>query len=187
MFPFKKKNLKKRYKILRSNLRSPFKDFQYEIGKTYTCEDFDSSNTKCRKGFYATGIEGVLYSNLGEDKKVFECSDLKNLKKWASVRDSIWDSVSDSVGDSVRASAWGSVWGSVSDSTREYTSSLFPDIKTWKYVDHKEGKNPFQCGIDLWNRGFIPSFDGKTWRIHSGENTEIVFEISKKELEALND
>ncbi len=112
----------------------------------------------------------------------------------ASVRDSVWDSVGasvgdsvrDSVGDSVRASVWNSVgtsvWASVRDSVRAFISSGFPDIKKWKYIEHKEGVNPFQSCIDLWNKGFVPSFDGKKWRLHSGEKAEIVFEISKEDL-----
>jgi hypothetical protein len=47
-----------------------------------------------------------------------------------------------------------------------YISSLFPNIKKWKYVEHKEGENPFQSAIDLWHKGLMPSFDGKIWRLH---------------------
>jgi hypothetical protein len=57
-----------------------------------------------------------------------------------------------------------------------YISSFFPNIKKWKYVEHPEGENPFQPGIDLWKRGLVPSFDGKTWRLHSGTNAKVVFE-----------
>jgi hypothetical protein len=55
-------------------------------------------------------------------------------------------------------------------------SSLFPNIKQWKYIDHEEGINPFQSGIDLWRSGFVTSFDGYTWRLHSGERANIVYE-----------
>ena len=112
---------------------------------------------------------------------------------WASVRDSVWDSVWDSVGDSVRdsvrdsvgdsvwdsvrASVWDSVGDSVGDSVRAYISSLFPNIHKWKYIDHKEGENPFQSCIDLWRNGFVPSFDGKIWRLHSGEKAEIKYKL----------
>jgi hypothetical protein len=119
---------------------------------------------------------------------------------WVSVRDSVWDSVRDSVLDSVcdsiRDSVWGSVcdsvwggvWVSVLDSVRNsirdsvwgsvwaYISSLYPGIKTWKRIDHPKGENPFQPCIDLWHRGFVPSFDGKIWRLHAGEKAEIVWE-----------
>jgi hypothetical protein len=105
---------------------------------------------------------------------------------WASVgdsvRDSVWDSVWASVGDSVWASVRDSVWDSVGDSVRAYISSAFPNIKKWKYIDHKEGINPFQSGIDLWNENLIPSFDGKIRRLHSGPKADIVFEITQEEL-----
>ena len=75
------------------------------------------------------------------------------LKQWASV------------GASVRASVWA------------YMSSLFPGVKKWQYFDHKPGENPFQPGIDLWRAGYVPSFDGKTWRLHAGPQAEVVYEI----------
>jgi len=77
-----------------------------------------------------------------------------------------------SVGDSVWDSVWASVWA--------YTSSLFPNIKKWKYIDHKEGYNPYQPCIDLWKRGFVPSYDGETWRLHAGEKAKIVYELEVK-------
>ena len=100
------------------------------------------------------------------------------LQQWASVGDSVWASV----GDSVWASVRDSVWDSVGDSVRAYISSAFPNIKKWKYIDHKEGINPFQSGIDLWNENLIPSFDGKIRRLHSGPKADIVFEITQEEL-----
>jgi hypothetical protein len=99
---------------------------------------------------------------------------LKLLKEWASA----WDSV--------RASAWASVgdsvWDSVGDSVWAYISSLFPNIKKWKYIEHKEGVNPFQSSIDLWHMGLVPSFDGEVWRLHKGEKAEVVLEITRGEL-----
>ena len=100
--------------------------------------------------------------------------DIANLKKWYSVRDSVGYSVRDSVGYSVGDAVRDSVWA--------YISSLFPDIKEWKHIDHKKGINPFQSCIDLWHRGFVPSFDGEIWRLHSGKKAEIVFEIHKDKL-----
>ena len=86
----------------------------------------------------------------GKPKKVTK-ADIKNLADWASVGVSVWDSVG------------------------AYMSSLFPNIKKWERIDHEIGVNPFQSAIDLWHRGFVPSFDGKTWRLHSGKNAEIVY------------
>jgi hypothetical protein len=109
------------------------------------------------------------------------------LKSWASVRDSAWASVRDSVGasawDSVGASAWASAWASVMASAWDsvwasvmaYTSSFF-DIQY---------KHDFSSCISLWEAGLVPSFDGETWRLHSGVKAAIVFAITDNELRAL--
>ena len=105
------------------------------------------------------------------------------LKEWDSVRASMWDSVRASVRASVGASVWASVWASMWDSMWDsvrasvwasmwdsvgaYISSFFPHIKKWKYIDHQEGKNPFQSCSDLWCMGFVPSYDGNKWRLHT--------------------
>jgi len=98
------------------------------------------------------------------------------LKQWASVRAS--------VGDSVWASVWASVWDSVGASVRDsvwaYIGSLFTNTTKWKYLEGVE--NPWGSLRNLWLGGYVPSFDGKTWRLHAGIKAEIVFEISKEEL-----
>ena len=122
------------------------------------------------------------------DRKCSEVTeqDIELLKQWASIRASVWasvwtsvgisvrdsvgnsvrDSVEASVGGSVRTSVEASVWESVWESVWAYISSLFTNIKKWKYIDHEEGINPFQPSIDLWGKGLVPSFDGKIWRLH---------------------
>lgn len=273
------------YKVLTregEKLISPFQYYEYEPGKEYICENFDTSlRRKCSIGFYATDIEGLVYSfrNLSNYEiwncEVGGCSveidqfkrryeriklirqvpleevralakaeeervgyklaealfpvnpfllsakavteeEMELVKKWGSVwgpiRSSVWDSVRGSVWNSVWSSVWGSVWDSVWDSIWDsvwcsvwdsvlgpirglvrdsiwnsvmgsvmgsilaYTSSLFPNIKKWKYIEHPEGENPFQPCIDLWHRGLVPSFDGKVWRIHAGKKAEVVWE-----------
>lgn len=92
-----------------------------------------------------------------------------------SVMASVWGSVWDSVGASVMASVWDSAWDSVWDSIRAsvrdsvwaYASSLFPNISKWEHIEHAEGVNPFQSSIDLWKGGYVPSFDGNVWRLHT--------------------
>jgi len=262
----------KKYKVLRlvnGDLISPFQDYNYgkmedALGKEMVCGSFDTDkDTECGKRFYATSIEGLIYSlNRNRDNRVFEVKmggrsvindiykqgyekqtitkilskdevkklireqskkmdwdyyhacypvnplelnvqfdknkALRLLKEWDSVRasvrasvgasvgDSVWASVGASVGDSVWASVWASVWDSVGDSVWDsvwaYISSLFPNIKKWEYIDHAEGVNPFQSGIDLWNMGLIPTFDGKIWRLHKGKRAEIVLEITQEEV-----
>jgi len=128
--------------------------------------------------------------------------DIENMKRWVGVWYRAWNSVADSVKDNMGVDTWDSVgrnfycnmrcgeyggaWGgllrrdSVWDGVRAYISSLFPNIKKWKYINHEEGKNPFQPCIDLWHRGFVlsysPTYDGYRWRLHSGKNADIVYE-----------
>ncbi len=96
---------------------------------------------------------------------------------WASVRASVWDSVGASVGasvwasvwDSVGASIWASVWDSVGASVWAYFSSFFA-------IDYE---HDFSSAVKLWEAGLVPSFDGRTWRLHSGEKADIVYEWKK--------
>ena len=90
----------------------------------------------------------------------------------ASVWDSVWDSVRASVGDSVRASVWDSVRASVGASVWAYVGTFF-DIK------YKVDITPSN---KLWSRGLVPSFDGKTWRLHSGPQAKIVWQGTVEEL-----
>ena len=76
------------------------------------------------------------------------------LKEWDLVRDSVW------------ASVWYSVGDSVGDSVGGYISS-FISI---------EYKADFSSAVKLWEAGLVPSFDGTTWRLHSGKNADIVYE-----------
>jgi hypothetical protein len=85
----------------------------------------------------------------------------------ASIRTSVWASVWASAGDSVVDSAVGSAGDSAVDSVWAYTSSLFPNVKEWKYIEHAKGVNPFQSCIDLWRGGYVPSFDAHIWRLHT--------------------
>ena len=95
----------------------------------------------------------------------------------ASVRASVWDSVGDSVGDSVRDS----VGDSVGDSVWAYIGSLFHNITKWKYCP-EDKKRPWHALRKLWIGGYVPSFDGKIWRLHAGIDAKIVFEISAEDL-----
>jgi len=254
-----------KFKVLKSDMTSPFQGFKFETDKWYHCSDFDESGTQCSRGFYVTPVEGLTYA-YRKDRRVFEAKvkgksrafdmfkqryeyiklirelsideirtlakaeeekcgyklcealfpfdpltdanprnrvtqkDIDNLKKWISVADSVgdsvrtsvFDSVGDSVADSVEDSVGDSVFDSVGDSVADsvgasvwtsagaYIGSLFPNIKKWKYVEQKEGEYPFQCLVDLWYRGFVPSYDGVKWRLHQGRYANIVYELEEK-------
>ena len=88
------------------------------------------------------------------------------LKEWASVRDS--------VGASVSASVWASVWASVGNSVRASVGA-----SVWAYISsffNIEYKADFSSAIKLWESGLVPSFDGTTWRLHSGKSADVVYE-----------
>ena len=97
------------------------------------------------------------------------------LRQWASARASVRDSVGASVWDLVKDL----VWDLVKDSVWAYTSSFFI-LQSWKHTKATGGINPFQSCIDLWEMGIVPSFDGRTWRLHTKNG--IAFEIGKNEL-----
>ena len=79
-------------------------------------------------------------------------NEIKILKTWGSVRDSVWDSVRDSVRDSM--------W----DSEAAYIGSLFTSIKKWKYTEKIEIEGyPFQSCVELAKIGLVPCTDGKLW------------------------
>jgi len=101
------------------------------------------------------------------------------LKEWnsvgASVRNSVCNSVLasvlDSVGDSVLASVWNSVWDSVWNSV---------GASVWEYIgsffDIRYNSGDISSAVKLWEAGLVPSFDGTTWRLHSGKNADVVYE-----------
>ena len=111
------------------------------------------------------------------------------VKEWSKVRDSVRDAVRDSVkysiGYAVRHSVGHSVWNSVTDFVRDSVEYSVVD-SVWDYVCYsgRSSASDFVCAyvssffninysydfsssIKLWNMGLVPSFDGKTWRLHS--------------------
>ena len=108
------------------------------------------------------------------------------LKEWIPVRDSVRDfvgySVMDSVWHSVRDSVGYSVRYSVRDSVRDsvrYSVGYSVWASVWAYVSSFisiEYKLDFSSAVKLWESGLVPSFDGTTWRLHSGEKAEVVYE-----------
>jgi hypothetical protein len=92
---------------------------------------------------------------------------------WDSVWDSAWDSVWASVGASVGASAWDSVWASV----WAYAGTFFNIPRSgWTYTKNIPEGYPFQPAVALWELGLVPSFDGKTWRLHGGPDGRVLWE-----------
>ena len=89
---------------------------------------------------------------------------------WDSVWNSVWDSVWDSVGASVRASVGYSVWDSVRDSVGASVASY---VSTFFAIDYEYD---FSSAVKLWEAGLVPSFDRRTWRLHTGKDAHVVYE-----------
>ena len=148
-------------------------------------DDSKSVEEQCRKLDFKEIVPELIIKPIVNPFKLPKTKptkkDLENLKKWnsvwdsvgGSVWDSVWASVGASVGDSVRAS----VWDSVRDSVWVYAGSFF-QLKKWKIGSKTFKDYPFQCGVDLWKKGLVPSYDGEIWRLYSGEKAEVVWEGS---------
>ena len=177
-------------------------DRKFTIDQINTSDDSAKIKRKCQRLNYKKLsppeliMKPIFHPFEGAKRKKATRQDIELLKKWDSAWNSVWASVwdsvrvsvRDSVWDSVRDSAWDSVWVSVRDSVRDsvgaYTGSFFK-IDDWKYIKHKKGEYPYQPLVDLWERGIVPSFDGKTWRLH-GYKGKVIKEITKQELAETN-
>ena len=96
------------------------------------------------------------------------------LKDWASVRASVWASVRASVGASVGASVWNSVRDSLRASVGDSVwNSVGAYISSFISIEYERD---YSSAVKLWESGLVPSFDGTTWRLHSGENADVVYE-----------
>lgn len=96
-----------------------------------------------------------------------------------SVWTSVWTSVSDSVWASVRASVRASDWDTVWDSVRASVgASVTAYISSFFDIDYKFD---FSSAVKLWEAGLVPSFDGTTWRLHTGKDAKIIYEWTPEE------
>lgn len=89
---------------------------------------------------------------------------------WKSIGKSMRVSVRKSRGNSVQNSVWKSVGESVMDTVQVYISSFFDISELKKY----------QPAVILWEKGLVPSYDGKTWRLHGSPNGKILWEENIK-------
>ena len=143
-----------------------------------------------------SSIDGSVRSLRGDLVEIdFFCSVYDSIEKLVGkeVYDLIWRSLL-SFADSATIKVWNAdnprvlwymappnerhknpVYDSFGASCYAYIGSLFPNIKKWQGIKHEEGKYPYQPAADLWRRGLVPSFDGSSWRLHSGKEAEVVY------------
>ena len=121
----------------------------FTVDQLNTVDDSSQVNLFCNKLDFKTIVPELIIKPIihpFRDRLIAEVSkkDIKLVKEWASVGDSVGDSV----------------WA--------YISSFF-DIK-YKY--------DFSSCVELWEKGLVPSFDGKIWRLH-GKGGKIVWTEQK--------
>lgn len=137
--------------------------------------------------------------------KIKDCIEDSIRNSYPNLKNHIWDGIGQDIIEKIRLALRNEiVWApeklpreyakyyyidnSVKDFIYAYLGSLYPGVKKWKNISHKEGEYPFQCAVELLKRGFVPSFDGGCWRLHSGKKGQKFFEYgeivwSEKKLE----
>ena len=176
---------------------------KFRVDQINTTDDRDLILSQCLALDFKTIVPELIIKPIIHPFKDRQCSivteeDIILLKQWASVEasledsmlnsledsmlnsirylieNSVWDSIEasleDPVWDSIRYlienSVWDSVWASIGASVRAYASSFF-DIKYYR-----EDYSP--C-TKLWEKGLVPLFDSKTWRLH-GKDGKVLWE-----------
>ena len=122
------------------------------------------------KPFELPKVEQVTDEQIGWLKEWASVWDSVGASVWASVRDLVGASVRDLVLASVRDSVWASVWGRVGDSVWASVGAYFSSFFAINY------KYNFSSVANLWNAGLVPSFDGKVWRLHTGNDAHVIYE-----------
>ena len=116
-------------------------------------------------GFTGGAVGGAVWNAIGE-----AVGEAVEGSVWGAFRcivgRSFWNAVWVAVRRTVEGSVWLTVVGSVRDAAYGYISSFF-DVQ-YSY--------DFSPCVKLWNKGYVPLFDGTTWRLHSGPKMEIVYE-----------
>ena len=129
--------------------------------------------------------------------------DIALLKEWASVwnsvgdsirasvRDSVWDSIGDSIGDPIWDSVWDSIgdsiedsiWASARASARAFVgASVWASVRAsvWAYTSSFfsiDYGHDFSSCVKLWEKGLMPSYDGKAWRLH-GKDGWVIYKFN---------
>jgi len=186
---------------------------KFTVDQLNTNDDIEAVVRWCQKLDFKTIVPELIIKpiiNPFTDRKAVRATkaDLKLLKEWYSVRDSVedsvWNSVEDSVGnsvwnlvrDSVEDSVWNSVEDSVGNSVRDsvwhsveetvgdsvgYSVGVAARYSVWylvkayilSFFDIKYDYD-FSSVMKLWEKGLVPSYNGKTWRLH-GKDGNIIW------------
>ena len=153
---------------------------------------FESWKKKVYSGIDLKGILNPINPfQLPAVKKVTKVQ-VKLLMEWAFVWDSvgtsIWNFMKDSTGTSVWDSIWDSVWNPMKRSVMvsAWGSGISMENfgnSVWAYISSFFPKNKFKTDfsscIKLWKMGLVPSFDGKTCRLHTGKDAHVIYSCAR--------
>ena len=143
-------------------------------------------------------INPLSIDNVGKD---IDINIIETLRTWDLFQDPqmclFWDLLADSIGDSlrnfilsllmdsllspIRDSLGDFIWKSLEDLIRDLIGAYAFSFVKDEYITFKD-IHKVKALISLWESGYLPVFDGKTWRILAGNNAHIVFEISREKL-----
>ena len=100
------------------------------------------------------------------------------LSVWLPIGESVRNSILDSMQNSVKDFVQYFVWKFIRDFIWAYTGSFFKLPRSqWLCTEGIESEDyPFVSAVKLWEMGLVPSYDGKIWRLHGGENAKILWE-----------
>jgi len=148
-------------------------------------DDFETVLIQCKKLKVSTiaplNIKKIINPFEIRRYKIGLKEAIKLLKKWASVGPSVWASVRASVRDSVGPSVGASVRDSVGASVWDLVGVLVRD-SVWAYISsffNISYKYDFSPCVQLWESGYVPSFDGTVWRLH-GHKGKVVYKYKPR-------
>lgn len=147
--------------LIIKNITNPFTDLPEN--KNYIDDDVIIllKNWSLSQNTIRRYIDHYLSKQVGSPVKDFVYNYLR-----CSLFHQVWDMIPMHIGNGDVA------WDSILNSIIAYMGSFF----NIKYNIGVESLN------QLWNMGLIPSFDGNTWRLHFGENANVVFQIKQSDL-----
>jgi hypothetical protein len=107
-----------------------------------------------------------------DDENISKLSDIVFDLIWSdnigkSMKNNIYDRIRYAKSNYLEANQ---IWNECHDTILDFVMFYADSMLDYKY--------PFELDyiINLWNAGLVPSFDGTTWRLHSGSDADIVYE-----------
>jgi len=137
-------------------------------------------------------------TDLSENKRYIDDDVIMLLKHWSSSQnsvrrnvdhrliDQVGSPVKDSIYDHLRRSLFIEIWhlifavkGSSNKTWDSMLNAVIGYLESFFNIKHPV---EIESLNQLWNMGYLPSFDKDKWRLHTGKNGNIVFTIRESDL-----